>query len=108
MNEPVASVDQVGAWAKLEPNTYGFYVNEYNTEDAARLRTTYGDNFGRMVDLKTKYDPDNLFRLNANVAPQDDSRQVITRSSHPRLNGRLGAHFMRAVKQFTARTSRHR
>jgi FAD/FMN-containing dehydrogenase len=58
------------AWAKLEPHTYGFYVNEFNAEDAARLRTTYGDNFGRMVDLKTKYDPDNLFRLNANVAPK--------------------------------------
>ena len=58
------------AWAKLEPNTYGFYVNEFNTEDAARLRTTYGDNFGRMVDLKTRYDPGNLFRLNANVAPK--------------------------------------
>jgi len=58
------------AWAKLEPHTYGFYVNEFNVEDAARLRTTYGDNYPRLVDLKTKVDPDNLFRLNANVAPK--------------------------------------
>jgi len=58
------------AWAKLEPHTYGFYVNEFNADDAARLRTTYAGNFGRMVDLKTKYDPNNLFRLNANVAPK--------------------------------------
>jgi FAD/FMN-containing dehydrogenase len=58
------------AWAKLEPHTHGFYVNEFNAEDAARLRTTYGGNFDRMVDLKTKVDPNNLFRLNANVAPR--------------------------------------
>ena len=68
-NEAVAAWVK-SAWAKLEPNTYGFYVNEFNAEDAARLRTTYGDNFGRMVDLKTKFDPGNLFRLNANVAPR--------------------------------------
>ena len=54
------------AWAKLEPNTYGFYVNEFN-EDAGRMKATYGDNYDRMVALKTKYDPANLFRLNANV-----------------------------------------
>jgi hypothetical protein len=45
-------------------------VNEYNPDDAARLRTTYGVNFARLVDLKTRYDPENLFRLNANVAPK--------------------------------------
>ena len=39
-------------------------------DDEARLRTTYGVNFARMVDLKTRYDPGNLFRLNANVAPK--------------------------------------
>jgi FAD/FMN-containing dehydrogenase len=59
-----------GAWARLEPHTHGLYVNEFNAEDAARLRTTYGGNFARMVELKTKYDPNNLFRLNANVAPR--------------------------------------
>jgi len=58
------------AWAKLEPHTHGFYVNEFNAEDAARLSTTYGGNFSRLVDLKTKVDPGNLFRLNANVAPK--------------------------------------
>ncbi len=57
-------------WAKVEPHTFGFYVNEFNADDAARLRDTYGANFDRLVALKTKYDPGNLFRLNANVAPK--------------------------------------
>jgi hypothetical protein len=57
------------AWPKLEPHTHGIYVNEYN-DDSARLRETYGPNFERLVALKTKLDPKNLFRMNANVAPR--------------------------------------
>jgi FAD/FMN-containing dehydrogenase len=57
-------------WPKIEPHTHGFYVNEYRPEDAARLSTTYGGNFERLVALKSKVDPNNLFRLNANVAPR--------------------------------------
>jgi FAD/FMN-containing dehydrogenase len=68
MNEAVSAWIRA-AWAKLEPFTHGFYVNEFNPDDEVRLNTTYGPNFQRMVDLKTKYDPTNLFRLNANVAP---------------------------------------
>lgn len=60
-----------GAWAKLEPYTHGTYVNAYN-DDSARMRVTYGPNFDRLVALKTKLDPDNLFRLNANVPPRKD------------------------------------
>ena len=33
------------------------------------MKATYGVNYDRMVALKTKVDPNNLFRLNANVAP---------------------------------------
>ena len=56
------------AWKNVEPHTRGFYVNEFN-EDAGRMKATYGVNYDRMVALKTKFDPNNLFRLNANVAP---------------------------------------
>ncbi len=35
-----------------------------------KVRATYGDNYDRLVALKKHYDPTNLFRLNANVAPQ--------------------------------------
>jgi hypothetical protein len=57
-----------GAWKKLEPHTHGFYVNEFN-DDSARISETYGPNYDRMVALKTKYDANNLFRMNANIAP---------------------------------------
>ncbi|MGM0389524.1 MAG: BBE domain-containing protein, partial [Natrinema limicola] len=37
-------------------------------EDPAKL--LYGENYDRLVDVKTKYDPDNLFRSNTNVPPR--------------------------------------
>ncbi|WP_222918959.1 FAD-binding oxidoreductase [Natrinema sp. SYSU A 869] len=37
-------------------------------EDPAKL--LYGDNYERLVDVKTEYDPDNLFRSNSNVPPR--------------------------------------
>jgi FAD/FMN-containing dehydrogenase len=57
-----------GAWKLIEPHTHGFYVNEFN-DDGGRLQATYGVNYDRLVALKTKMDPNNLFRLNANIAP---------------------------------------
>ena len=57
-------------WPKIEPHTHGFYVNEFTPDDAARLSTTYGTNFERLVALKAKVDPGNLFRMNANIAPK--------------------------------------
>jgi hypothetical protein len=57
------------AWKKLEPHTKGFYVNEFN-DDSSRMRETYGPNFDRLVRIKASYDPNNLFRMNANIAPR--------------------------------------
>jgi FAD/FMN-containing dehydrogenase len=57
-------------WHKLEPFTNGFYVNTIAGDDPhQRVRATYGGNYPRLVKLKDKYDPTNLFRLNANVPP---------------------------------------
>ncbi|HKL30507.1 MAG TPA: BBE domain-containing protein [Natrialbaceae archaeon] len=48
----------------------GNYVNfQTDDEDKTRIRATYADNFDRLVDVKTTYDPDNLFRVNRNVRP---------------------------------------
>jgi FAD/FMN-containing dehydrogenase len=56
-------------WSVFEPFTEGYYVNTEPSEDEKRLRATYGDNYARLVELKNKYDPMNLFRLNANIKP---------------------------------------
>lgn len=55
---------------RLSPHTKGFYVNTLALEDASqRVRASYGDNYTRLVALKRKYDPTNLFRRNANIDP---------------------------------------
>ncbi|MFN8356546.1 MAG: FAD-binding oxidoreductase [Spirosomataceae bacterium] len=57
-------------WNEIEPFTKGVYVNHLGGEDEAiRVRSAYGPNYERLVALKTKYDPDNFFRLNNNIAP---------------------------------------
>jgi FAD/FMN-containing dehydrogenase len=59
-----------GAWAQLEPHTRGNYVNLASTDDReARVHAAYGDNYQRLAALKKRYDPTNLFRLNANIKP---------------------------------------
>jgi len=58
------------AWRKLEPLTNGYYVNTANADDPQkRVRDSYGMNYGRLAALKRKYDPANLFHLNANIRP---------------------------------------
>lgn len=63
------------AWARemyaaLRPFAMqGVYVNNLGDEGLDRVKAAYGENYGRMVALKGKYDPDNFFRLNQNVRP---------------------------------------
>ena len=58
-------------WRELEPLTRGFYTNLSDSDTTlAGYRENYGANFERLVALKAKYDPTNLFRLNANVPPK--------------------------------------
>jgi FAD/FMN-containing dehydrogenase len=58
-------------WAKLEPLTAGnTYINHIASDDRPeKIRASYGRNYEKLVALKNKYDPTNLFRLNPNVAP---------------------------------------
>jgi FAD/FMN-containing dehydrogenase len=59
------------SWRELEPLTKGFYTNLSDSDTTmAGYRENYGANFERLVTLKAKYDPTNLFRLNANVPPR--------------------------------------
>lgn len=47
----------------------GGYVNFMADDDQARIQDNYRGNYGRLVEIKRTYDPDNLFRLNPNINP---------------------------------------
>ena len=47
----------------------GGYINFMADDDQHRIRDNYKDNYARLVDIKRKYDPNNLFHLNQNIAP---------------------------------------
>ncbi|MGH9158583.1 MAG: FAD-binding oxidoreductase, partial [Vicinamibacteraceae bacterium] len=57
-------------WTEIEPFTDGFYVNDLEVEHTdAAIQENYRRNHARLVAVKDRYDPTNLFRLNANVQP---------------------------------------
>lgn len=72
---PVATDDNV-AWtratyAALQPSLaqrrYVNYLGDDEPGDA--VQAAYGPNYARLAQVKRKYDPDNLFRLNQNIKP---------------------------------------
>ena len=52
----------------MEPHMAGYY-NNLNEESEHKTWGNYGLNYPRLVELKNKNDPSNLFRLNANIKP---------------------------------------
>ncbi|MVT67655.1 FAD-binding protein [Bradyrhizobium pachyrhizi] len=57
-------------WSAVRPySTGGVYANNLGDEGEDRVRDAYGENYGRLVALKNKYDPTNFFRLNQNIKP---------------------------------------
>jgi FAD/FMN-containing dehydrogenase len=59
-------------WQALHPYAAsggGAYVNFMMDEGQDRVKATYGDNYERLVAIKNKYDPTNLFRVNQNIKP---------------------------------------
>jgi FAD/FMN-containing dehydrogenase len=47
----------------------GGYINFMAEDDQGRIKDNYGDNYKRLVDVKRKYDPNNLFHVNQNIKP---------------------------------------
>ena len=57
-------------WSAVHPfSAGGAYVNFMMEEGHNRVRDSYRDNYDRLVEIKTKYDPANLFRVNQNIRP---------------------------------------
>jgi FAD/FMN-containing dehydrogenase len=57
-------------FAAAAPHAAGsVYINFMTQEEGARIREAYGPNYDRLVEIKKRYDPQNLFRYNHNIAP---------------------------------------
>ena len=70
-----AAVPQLTTWSKgyfdaLHPHSAGgAYVNFMMEEGQERVQATYRDNYARLAEVKRRYDPTNLFRVNQNIRP---------------------------------------
>jgi len=86
MRQPGYEVDVSGNWGapeekdsvvrwvlalrnKLEPFSHGLYVNGLSETSDELVRAAYGSNYARLVEIKKKYDPNNVLRLNQNIKP---------------------------------------
>jgi FAD/FMN-containing dehydrogenase len=57
-------------WRAMQPfSSGGVYVNYLGNEGEERVKAAYGTNYTRLVSMKNKYDPTNLFRFNQNIRP---------------------------------------
>jgi FAD/FMN-containing dehydrogenase len=70
-----AEDDACIGWARkvfdaLTPHAIGsVYVNFLTGDEGDRVKAAYGPNYGRLAEVKSRYDPDNLFCTNQNIKP---------------------------------------
>lgn len=69
-----ANKDRIVSWAReywkaLHPySAGGAYVNFMSDDEGQeRVKATYGDNYSGLLEIKSKYDPANFFRVNQNI-----------------------------------------
>jgi berberine-like enzyme len=89
LREPGYEIDIAGVWNTpavraevvqwvqatrdtLQPFSHGVYVNQLGDTSDQLVRSGYGSNYARLVEIKKKYDPNNLLRLNQNIKPDSD------------------------------------
>lgn len=70
------NADKITAWCKdyynaLKPHAMGgAYVNFMMEEGQERIQDSYKENYDRLVEIKSKYDPNNFFHINQNIKPK--------------------------------------
>ena len=90
LRQPGYEIDIAGVWSAsadkadvvrwvqvtrdtLQPFAHGVYVNQLGDTSGQLVRSAYGLNYPRLVEIKKKYDPTNLLRLNQNIKSDDSS-----------------------------------
>jgi hypothetical protein len=84
LRQPGFEIDIAGVWSasaekaevvrwvqatrdSLQPFAHGVYVNQLGDTSDQLVRSAYGPNYARLVEIKKRYDPTNLLRLNQNI-----------------------------------------
>jgi len=62
----------------LQPFAQRVYVNQLGDTSYQLVRSAYGKNYARLVEIKQKYDPNNVLRLNQNIKPGSSSKSSET------------------------------
>jgi hypothetical protein len=90
LREPGYEIDMAGVWNtpavkaevvrwvqatrdNLQPFSHGVYVNQLGDTSDQLVCSGYGPNYARLVEIKKKYDPNNVLRLNQNIKPDSAS-----------------------------------
>lgn len=80
--DTAAQDDQCIAWSRAffkaaaPYASAGAYVNFMTEEESDRVAAAYGTNYARLLHLKKRYDPENMFHLNQNIAPDQNSKAI--------------------------------
>jgi len=86
LRRPGYEIDMAGIWStpaekaevvkwvqatrdSLQPFAHGVYINQLGDTSDQLVRSGYGPNYARLVEIKKKYDPQNVLRLNQNIKP---------------------------------------
>jgi FAD/FMN-containing dehydrogenase len=62
-------------WTDLRPHSAGVYAHFLSDEGAGGVEDAYGERLKRLTALKDRWDPANLFRMNANIPPSPPGRR---------------------------------